>query len=69
MQAALRAHRQFVASSGIYRNQHRIPTEMLEGAPLDEQLSFLRGRVVPDCAGLLARRQAGQMFARGTTPS
>jgi DNA-binding SARP family transcriptional activator len=69
MQAALRAHRQFVAPSGVYRNPHWIPAEMLEGAPLDEQLSFLLGRVVPDYAGLLARRQDGQMFARGTTPS
>jgi DNA-binding SARP family transcriptional activator len=69
MQAALRAHRQFVAPSGVYRNPHWIPAEMLEGAPLDEQLSFLLGRVVPDYAGLLARRQEGQMFARGTTPS
>ncbi len=69
MQAALRAHRHFVAPSGVYRNPHWIPAEMLEGAPLDEQLSFLLGRVVPDYAGLLARRQAGQMFARGTTPS
>jgi DNA-binding SARP family transcriptional activator len=69
MQAALRAHRQFVAPSGIYRNPHWLPAEMLEGAPLDEQLSFLLGRVVPDYAGLLARRQDGQMFARGTTPS
>ena len=65
MQAALRAHRQFVAPSGVYRNPHWIPAEMLEGAPLDEQLSFLLGRVVPDYAGLLARRRTGQMFARG----
>lgn len=69
MQAALRAHRQFVAPSGLYRNPHWIPAEMLDGAPLDAQLSFLLGRVVPDYAGLLARRQEGQMFARGTTPS
>jgi DNA-binding SARP family transcriptional activator len=69
MQAALRAHRQFVAPSGSYRNPHWIPSEMLEGAPLDEQLSFLLGRVVPDYAGFLARRLQGQMFARGTTPS
>jgi DNA-binding SARP family transcriptional activator len=69
MQAALRAHRHFLAPSGLYRNPHWIPADMLEGALLDEQLSFLLGRVVPDYAGMLARRQAGQMFARGTTPS
>ncbi len=69
MQAALRAHRQLLAPSGVYENPYWIPAQMLESAPLDEQLSFMLGRVVPDYAGLAARRQAGQMFARGTTPS
>lgn len=69
LQAAMRAHRQFVAPSGLYENPYRIPAGLLETAPLDEQLSFMLGRVVPDYAGLQARRQPGQMFARGTTPS
>ncbi len=69
MQAALRAHRQFAAPSGLYGNPYWIPAALLESAPLDEQLSFMLGRVVPDYAGMGARRQAGQMFARGTTPS
>jgi DNA-binding SARP family transcriptional activator len=69
LQAALRAHRQFLAPSGLYDNPYWIPAALLESAPLDEQLSFMLGRVVPDYAGLLSRRQAGQMFARGTTPS
>lgn len=69
LQAAMRAHRQFVAPSGLYANPYWIPADLLEAAPLDEQLSFMLGRVVPDYAGLQARRQPGQMFARGTTPS
>jgi DNA-binding SARP family transcriptional activator len=69
LQAALRAHRQFVAPSGVYPNPHWLPADLLDRAPLDEQLSFLLGRVVPDYAGLVARRQEGQLFARGTTPS
>lgn len=69
IQAALRAHRQFLAPSGLYENPYWIPASLLEGGALDEQLSFMLGRVVPDYAGLLARRQQGQMFARGATPS
>lgn len=69
IQAALRAHRQFLAPSGLYPNPYWIPASLLEGGALDEQLSFMLGRVVPDYAGLLARRQQGQMFARGATPS
>lgn len=69
MQAALRAHRQFLAPSGIHTNPYWIPASLLESAPLDEQLSFMLGRVVPDYDGLLARRQSGQMYARGATPS
>lgn len=69
IQAALRAHRQFLAPSGIYANPYWIPASLLESGALDEQLSFMLSRVVPDYAGLLARRQQGQMFARGATPS
>ena len=69
LQAALRAHRQFLAPSGVHANPYWIPVNLLESAPLDEQLSFMLARVVPDYAGLSARRQQGQMFARGATPS
>ena len=69
MQAAFRAHRQFLAPSGLHDNPYWIPAELLEGALLDEQLSFMLGRVVPDYADLRARRRSGQMFARGATPS
>lgn len=69
IQAALRAHRQFLAPSGVYPNPYWIPASLLESGALDEQLSFMLGRVVPDYEGLLARRQQGQMFARGATPS
>ena len=69
MQAAFRAHRQFLAPSGLHMNPYWIPADLLDGALLDEQLSFMLGRVVPDYAGLRARRRTGQMNARGATPS
>ena len=69
MQAAFRAHRQFLAPSGVYDNPYWIPADLLDGALLDEQLSFFLGRVVPDYADLRARRRTGQMNARGATPS
>lgn len=69
MQASFRAHRQFLAPSGLHDNPYWIPVEMLDGAMLDDQLSFMLGRVVPDYADLRARRRTGQMNARGATPS
>lgn len=69
MQAAFRAHRQFLAPSGRYENPYWIPMALQEAAPLDEQLSFMLGRVVPEYADLRQRRRSGQMFARGATPS
>ena len=69
MQAAFRAHRQFLAPSGLFDNPYWIPAELLDGALLDDQLSFMLGRVVPDYADLRARRRTGQQNARGATPS
>ncbi len=69
MQAAFRAHRQFLGPSGLRDNPYWIPADLLDGALLDEQLSFMLGRVVPDYASLRARRRTGQAFARGATPS
>lgn len=69
MQAAFRAHRQFLAPSGLHENPYWIPVDLLDGAMLDDQLSFMLGRVVPDYADLRARRRTGQMNARGATPS
>jgi DNA-binding SARP family transcriptional activator len=69
MQASFRAHRQFLAPSGIHENPCWIPSDLLDGAMLDEQLCFMLGRVVPDYVSLRARRRTGQMFARGATPS
>ena len=69
MQAAFRAHRQFLAPSGLHDNPYWIPADLLDGALLDDQLSFMLGRVVPDYADLRARRRTGQMHARGATPS
>jgi DNA-binding SARP family transcriptional activator len=69
MQASFRAHRQFLAPSGLHDNPYWIPVELLDGAMLDDQLSFMLGRVVPDYADLRARRRTGQQNARGATPS
>ena len=69
MQVAFRAHRQFLAPSGLYENPFWIPPDLTDGALLDEQLSFMLGRVVPDYADLRRRRQSGQHHARGATPS
>jgi DNA-binding SARP family transcriptional activator len=69
VEVAFRTHRQFVAPSGRYDNPYWIPSAMRLAAPLDEQLSYMLGRVVPDYQGLAQRRKSGQMFARGATPS
>jgi DNA-binding SARP family transcriptional activator len=69
MQAAMRAHRQFLAPSGWFDNPYWIPAILRETASLDEQLSFMLTRVAPEYGDLLARRSSGQMFATGATPS
>lgn len=69
MQAAFLAHRQFLAPSGLHDNPYWIPADLMDAALLDDQLSFMLGRVVPDYADLRARRRTGQMNARGATPS
>lgn len=69
LQAAFRSHRQFLAPSGLYENPHWLPARMIQTAPLDDQLAFLLGRVVPDFAGAEGLRPPDQQFARGATPS
>ena len=69
MQAAFRAHRQFLAPSGLTENPYWIPADLAQGGLLDDQLAFMLGRIVPDYAGLRTVRRTGQMFARGATPS
>jgi DNA-binding SARP family transcriptional activator len=69
MQAAFRVHSQFLAPSGLYKNPYWLPAKLLETAALDEQLSFMLGRVVPDFAGLSLRRKTAEMFAHGATPT
>jgi DNA-binding SARP family transcriptional activator len=69
MQTAFRVHSQFLAPSGFHQNPYWLPAKLLESAALDEQLSFMLGRVVPDFAGLQLRRKTGEMFAHGATPT
>ncbi len=69
MQAAFRAHRQFLAPSGVHDNPYWIPPALLATASLDQQLAYMLGRIVPDYEGLHQRRKSGEMLARGATPS
>lgn len=69
MQASFRAHRQFLAPSGLHKYPYWIPADLMESAPLDEQLSLMLSRVMPDYAGFQCRQRRGEMLARGATPS
>jgi DNA-binding SARP family transcriptional activator len=68
MQTAFRVHSHFLAPTGIYENPYWLPDKLRETATLDEQLSFMLGRLVPDHAGLFTRRK-GSELARGATPA
>ncbi|QYZ69080.1 AfsR/SARP family transcriptional regulator [Neotabrizicola shimadae] len=69
LQAAFHAHRQFLAPSGLHANPYWLPAELAEGGALDDRLSFMLARLVPDYASLRRDNREGQMFARGATPS
>ena len=69
MQAVLRSHRQFAAPSGLYENPFWLPSELRFGAGVDDQLSFLLGRVVPDYANPTLTDPDSRGFARGASPS
>ncbi|MGB0507612.1 MAG: AfsR/SARP family transcriptional regulator [Pikeienuella sp.] len=69
MQAALRAHRQFLAPSGIYDNPHWLPEDLANQAPIDRQMAFLLGRAVPDYAGIEFFDPMDRGFARGAEPA
>lgn len=68
VQAAFRAHRQFLAPSGLYENPFWIPEAMLHDASLDEKLEFMLGRVVPDYAGTTPFSKIERQAARGASP-
>jgi DNA-binding SARP family transcriptional activator len=68
IQTAFRVHSQFLAPSGIYENPYWLPAKMLDTATLEEQLSFMLGRVVPDHSGQHKPRKGNEM-ARGATPT
>lgn len=68
LQAAFRAHQQFLAPSGLYENPYWLPREMLTESTLDEQLGFMLGRVVPDFAGTRFFRLFDRAAARGASP-
>lgn len=68
LQAAFRAHQQFLAPSGLYPNPFWLPREVLAASTPDEQLGFLLGRLVPDYAGKPVFRAQDRAAARGATP-
>lgn len=67
-QAAFRAHRQFLAPSGLYENPFWMPAELMRTGALDEQLAFMLGRVVPDYAGGSLFKAVDRQAARGAAP-
>lgn len=69
MQAALRAHRQFLAPSGLSDNPFWLPQALAQSATLDQQMAFLLGRVVPDYAGIEFFDPMDRGFARGAEPA
>lgn len=68
VQAAFRAHRQFLAASGLYENPFWMPAELQRVGALDEQLAFMLGRVVPDHAGARFFKDVERQAARGAAP-
>ena len=68
VQAAMRAHRQFLAPSGLYENPFWMPSELNRAGTLDEQLAFMLGRVVPDYAGGTLFKDVERQAARGAAP-
>lgn len=68
VQAAFRAHRQFLAPSGLYENPFWMPADLQRSGRLDEQLSFMLGRVVPDFAGGGLFGKVERQAAHGAAP-
>ena len=66
-QAALEAHRQVLAPSGIFDNPYWMPAE-LRRAPKGAQLSYLLGQVAPDYAGQRFFERDDRFAARGASP-
>lgn len=68
VQAAFRAHRQFLAPSGLYENPFWVPAALMRNDALDEQLAFMLGRIVPDFAGGSLFKDIERQAARGAAP-
>lgn len=69
LQAALRAHQQFLVPSGRYENPYWLPAELRRESTLDEQIGFMLGRVAPDFAGSTLFKAFDRMAARGASPN
>ncbi|WP_425072787.1 AfsR/SARP family transcriptional regulator [Sagittula sp. S175] len=64
---AFRAHRQFLAPSGLYENPYWMPPEQRR-APVGEQMSWLLGRIVPDYEGQGVFARDDRFAAHGGAP-
>ena len=67
--AAFRVHSIFVSPSGLYSNPHWLPPTVLANTTLEEQYSFLMGRIVPEYADRPLNRTLVPELARGATPN
>ena len=65
--AAMAAHRQFLSTSGLYRNVYWMP-ELVRRSTLDEQLIFTLSRLVPDYAEIKFFERNERFAARGVQP-
>ncbi len=68
MQSALRAHRQFLAPSGIYKNPFWLPATLSANGTIDEQMAFLLEGAVPDYGGIEFFDPLDRSYARGADP-
>lgn len=67
VQSAMVSHRQFLAASGLYRNAYWMP-EVVRRSTLDEQLSYMLGRSVPDYSEIKFFERNERFAARGVEP-
>lgn len=69
MAVAFRAHKQFLAPSGLRENPYWLPQDLQKRGTLEEQYSFLLGRVMPDYNATPERAPRGRrLAARGAAP-
>ncbi|MGH1368145.1 MAG: AfsR/SARP family transcriptional regulator [Maritimibacter sp.] len=68
MAVAFRAHKQFLAPSGLHENPFWLPQDLQRRGTLDEQYAFLLGRVVSDYDAGSQSPTKLRLAARGASP-